>query len=283
MPPAAFLVELDGQFYVFKYVDDTTSIEIVKGERSTKHFTTRQTVEEVPAPLTQLFMNNLVSKANDIGMRVNCKKTQLLCVTPDNGCLAECKITVGNESISAGSSLKLLGFMLNSKGDMSDQCRMIKDKFRAKFWSLIHLKRAGLRGKDLYDMYVCFVRPILETNCVIFHPMLTRQQSNEIELMQKRAVKLCYGFHRHYGEILATENIRTLEQRRDLALSRFALKTMNDERFGPMWYKRRNELNTDLRQRRPYVENRATTNRYRNSPLLSLQRRANDLSTTTTT
>ena len=66
--------------------------------------------------------------------------------------------------IESVNAIKLLGFMVNSAGDMTDQCMYLKKKFRAKFWSLVHWKRSGITGKNLYDLYVCFVQPVLETN-----------------------------------------------------------------------------------------------------------------------
>ena len=267
----------ESSLLVIKYVDGTTVVETVDGNKSVKHFTTRKTLEQFYAPALTRFMTNLVQRASEIGMRVNCKKTQLICVSPDNGCHSQTSVMVGGELIESTDSVKLLGFMINSRGDMSDQCDLIKRKFRSKFWSLVHWKKSGIIGKILYDLYVCFVRPVIETNCVIYHPMLTRKQSNEIEMMQKLAVKMCYGFNRHYDEIIASHNIRTLEQRRELAVRKFTLKSLENERFSGRWFCRRPEIDTNIRRRRPFVENRAATNRYKNSPLLHLQKIANTL------
>ena len=266
-----------GPVMMVKYVDDTTVVETVPKASTTKHFTTRTTVEHVPAIRIENFMIGLLDKTNDIGMRVNCHKTQLLCISPANGCDSRAEIVAGGVTISAVKTVKLLGYMIGSSPGAEAQCVYIRERFRARFWSLIHLKRAGFDGMDLFKLYISFVRPILECNSVIFHPMLTRKQCHEIELMQKRVAKLCFGFHRHYADICAAHGIRTLEQRRELAVKKFVLKSLEDKRFAPKWFREREAIETDLRRRRKFAVNKARTDKYLKSPLLYMQRTANTL------
>ena len=155
---------------------------------------------------------------------------------------------------------------------------MIERKFRACFWSLIHLKRSGIHGTHLYRLYAALVRPVLEANSVVFHSMLTRNQCKELERLQKHAVKLCFGFNHHYEEILQEHNLSTLEQRRVKALQKFTTAAMANPRYAG-WFIRRPSVDQDLRNRRPFVQKRAKTERYKSSPLLHIQKIANDLST----
>lgn len=268
---AAFLLEL------FKYIDDTTSLECIGKESTIKHFTTRTTEEFVPAPVTEQFLLNLIEKTEEIGMRVNCKKTQLLCVSPENGCESFSVVQAGQEQIESVKCMKLLGFMIGNRPGVTDHFEYIRAKFRARFWSLIHLRRAGIVGLQLFKLYVCFVRPVLESNSVIYHPMLTRYQSQQIEGMQKRVIRLCFGCEVSSGVIRDQFNIETLEKRRENAARRFVEKTMKNPRFAGRWFRRREEVQTELRRRKPFVENRANTNKYKNSPLVYFQRVANTL------
>ena len=54
---------------------------------------------------------------------------------------------------------------------------------------------------------------------------------------------------------------------------------MNSPRFAPRWFRRRPEIKTNIRNRRPIVENKAKAERYKKSPLVNLQRTANNLMT----
>lgn len=50
----------------------------------------------------------MASRAEDIGMKVNVKKTQLLCISPSNGCVTTASLqpTPGGDWINLGEKLK---------------------------------------------------------------------------------------------------------------------------------------------------------------------------------
>ena len=270
---------IDGGIEMVKYIDDTTTLEVVGGDKGIRHYSALGPTEEVPAAWTNGTLANIIERSEDIGMRVNCAKTQAICISPDNGCTTKATIIAGEDTITTADTMKLLGFMFDSSGTANAQVDLIKDKFRARFWTLIHLKRAGLRGRHLLQMYNIFVRSVIEANSVVYHSMLNVGHTQDLERMQKLAAKLCYGFDRHYEEICRTEGLETLETRRRKAVHKFVQKNLGNARFADRWFVRRPGIPTDLRARRPFVEKRARTTRYLKSPLLYLQRTANDIVT----
>ena len=175
--------------------------------------------------------------------------------------------------------MKLLGYMLGTGPGAADQVEMMKAKYRAKFWTLIHLRRAGIRGPKLFKLYASLIRPTLETNCIIFHPMLTKSQEGELERLQKQAVRLCYGYDRPYAETCREKGTDPLRTRREKRIRRFTSKAMKNPKFRDRWFVLRPGVDMNLRTRRPYVENKARTERYKKSPLVNIQRVANDLMT----
>ena len=262
-----------------KYVDDTTIIETCDAGMAVRHIQAGGPTESVPAPLTEGLLGGWVERIDNIGMRLNCKKTQVLCISPDNGYETSTKIRIDDTVIEAQPTMKLLGFVLGSRPGVHDQVESIRERFRRKFWALIHLRRAGLKGTRLFRLYAALVRPVIEANCVIYHPMLTGGQTIDLERLQKLVLRLCFGTDRHYVELLEEFNIESLAQRRSQAVVKFARKAMKNDRFAPRWFKPRQEVGTDLRRRRPFIENRARTKRYQTSPLIALQRAANDIMT----
>ena len=263
----------------FKYIDDTTVTETVDIENCIRHITATNPTELIPALHLGPFFAALIVAAEAIGMRINCKKTQLLCFSPDNGYLAWSKLRGDDGDILSNSVMKLLGYVLGTGPGATDQVDLIKKKFRAKFWTLIHLRRAGIAGQKLFKLYAAMIRPTLETNCVIFHPMLNKGQAAELERLQKQAVKLCFGWNSPYEEICVMNNIDSLAQRRERRIRRFVSKAMMNRKFASRWFVRRPEIENDLRNRRPFVENKAKTERYKNRPLVYMQKIANDLCT----
>ena len=264
---------------MFKYVDDTTVAENVEAEAVIRHVSASSPTEHVPAAGLSSFFSALIVAAAAIGMVVNCKKTQLVCFSPDNGYLSYAELFVQGAKICSQATMKLLGYMLGSAPGATDQVEQVKKKFRGRFWTLIHLRRAGITGHKLFKLYAALIRPVLETNCVIYHPMLTKCQTVELERLQKQVVRLCFGYEMPYHVACTTFNIDSLESRREKRIRRFTSKAMNNPRFADRWFVRREEIGTALRNRRPFIEKKPRTERYKKSPLLYLQKIANDLAT----
>lgn len=95
---------------------------------------------------------------------------------------------------------------------------MIKKKFWGKFWSLAHLNRAGLKAHRLYKLYCVLLRPIIEINAVVYHPMLMAGHSREFERLQGLVQKLCFG-----GSL---RGLMSLEARRNEATWKLTTKLM---------------------------------------------------------
>ena len=274
---AADLTGQENPIYMFKYIDDTTTVEIVDKSQAVRHFTTNTTVEKVPANATASVFMGIEERAKEIGMAVNTGKTQMVVVAPDNGCNTTAEFEAGNAKIASQESIKLLGFLIGSSSGMTHQVKHIRARFRAHFWSLIHLRGAGIRGRNLYRLYTVFVRPILESNAVVLHSQLTRTQCQQIERLQGQVLRLCFGGWISYARAREEFQIDTLEDRREKAVEKFVRKNINNPRFGPRWFPRRGDVDVDLRHRRRFEETRAKTQKYFRSPLLYMQRMANTI------
>lgn len=266
-----FLVE------VFKYIDDTTVVEAVDTSSSQRHISTATTIATSKARYTDLVANSICTRADQIGMKVNGKKTPLLMVSPPNGCDNRAYINMNGDRIDSMDNLKLLGFVFGREPNVREHVAEIKRKFRSRFWSMIHLRRAGFKGDQLLKLFNIFLRPVIEFCCVVYHPLLTATQSDEIERMQKQVVKLAYGYEKSYATICTERNISTLKQRREERVDRFAQKSLKNPRFAPTWYPDRAYEGPNIRSLRRIQEARARTTRFFNSPLANLRRRANTL------
>ena len=277
LPPTEAPALGESKLVMFKYIDDTTVVETVPKMNTTKHFSTSTTLEDVPATATSNLMSGVVERAGEIGMLVNGKKTQAVCISANNGCKTTSRLTVAGSTVVSSDRVKLLGFMLGARPGVHDQVAHIKDKFRRSFWSIINLYKAGMRGKDLFQLYTVFVRSVIETNSVVYHPMLTKIQSEQIERLQKLVTRLCFGFHKSYTTVCQEQGVETLKTRRKNAVQKFAMKSLKNPRFGPRWFVPRPDIDRDLRRRDKYIVPRATTNRYQRSPLQHLRTIANSL------
>ena len=76
---------------------------------------------------------------------------------------------------------------------------------------LYQLKRAG-RQTDLINVYVSVVRPVLEYACPVWHTNLPKFLSDNIEMIQKRALKSIFP-NKGYDDILYDLGMCTLHVR----------------------------------------------------------------------
>ena len=176
-----------------KYIDDTTLIQAVPLEGAVKHFTTATTVESLePDGLGERFAG-LVANARDIGMEINCSKTQLLCMSPNNGCVTVARIHTPEGPVDSVSMLKLVGFVFGSDPNVSAHINHLVEKFRIKIWLLYHLKEAGIKEDRLFKLYCVYIRSILEYCSPVYHSLLTGGQAETLERLQRHAARICYG------------------------------------------------------------------------------------------
>ena len=67
-----------------------------------------------------------MGKAADIGMVVNCKKTQIICFSLDNGYTSKAAILIQGQEIEPLDSMKLLGYHIGNEPGVHAQVEAIK-------------------------------------------------------------------------------------------------------------------------------------------------------------
>ena len=91
----------------------------------------------------------------------------------------------------------------------------ICQKARQKLWILRRMVKLGLNKEILFDVYSKEVRSMLELAVPAWHSGLTRQQSTDIERIQKISFKLILGDnYENYQQACKILSTKTLEQRR---------------------------------------------------------------------
>ena len=81
------------------------------------------------------------------------------------------------------------------------------------------LKRARITKSKIVQVYLSIVRPILEYACQVWHAGLTVQQTQLLESIQERALRLAFP-SLTCEEALLEANIPTLSSRRDILCKR---------------------------------------------------------------
>ena len=266
-PPEAFL-----------YVDDTTLFQTVPLASATRHFTEATTIEELENLELERTLKNLEKRATDTGMKINGKKTQLLVISPRNGCVTSAAIQVSNEAaIRSQETMKLVGFTFGEEPNAGRHVDAVVESYRKGVWMLHHLKRAGFRDGNLYRLYCCYLRSRIEYCSAVYHSLLSKGEEEALEKLHRNAIRICYGFDARIETTMAANHIESLKERRIRRCDAFIRKAVENRRFQGRWFPRREQAGHWIRNRRIIAETRASTQRRFNSPLAFMRRRANDL------
>ena len=86
-------------------------------------------------------------------------------------------------------------------------------KAKKLLYSLSQLKRSGLGTRELVQFFCTCIRPITEYACPVFHDGLPVYLSNELEGVQKRAMRIIFALC-SYNEALVESGLNKLSDRR---------------------------------------------------------------------
>ena len=209
-------------------------------------------------------------------MKVNPRKTQLVCVSAAIHSEVTSHVNDGEGGrILSQDSMTVLGFSFGSRPTMTEHVALVRRKYNARSWVIRHLKAAGVPNEDIIKVYAATVRSSIEYASVVYHTMLTTSQSEEIERMQRRCLKIIYGFRVSYREALERSGIQSMKERRVQAFKKFTDKTAESGRFDH-WFPVQEKTKYNLRRPQKYMEFHASTERLYRSPIFSMRRLLNN-------
>lgn len=131
------------------------------------------------------------------------------------------------------------------------------------------LKRAAMSTDDLLYYYQSVVRPVTEYGCVVWHTSLTQGQSQQLESIQRRAMKIIYS-NNSDDVTRALDSIPTLSDRRDKLTRQFYAGLLNPSSclHDLLPVERDSQVTSTLRHTRLYSPPRARTERFKNSTIV---------------
>ena len=133
-------------------------------------------------------------------------------------------ITINDIQIEQVHSTPLLGVTISQGLTWQLHIDDITTKASQRLYFIILLKRAGIEPHHLVKIYTTIIRSVIEYACQVWHTSLTIRQTNQLESIQKRAMRIIF-YGMRYNDAIATAEIPTLADRRE-ALCRSLFATM---------------------------------------------------------
>ena len=185
-------------------------------------------------------------------------------------------IELDGEILETVNEQKLLGTIITSNLSWErNTMNLIKGANCAM--KLLHsASKLTRKASDLKQIYTMFIRSRLETAVAVWHSGLTMEQSENLERVQKQAMRVIFKKqYSNYQNSLKTLKLDTLEIRRQKLNLKFAKGCLKIDKLRPMFPMNDIQHNMEKRNNEKFKVNHARTERYKNSTIPYLQRLLN--------
>ena len=233
----------------YKYVDDTTIYSISKNPNCSQ---------------VQQAMDTIMQWSSVNRMKINEKKTKEMVISFSKVPPSIPNVVVNGTELERIDHAKLLGVWISNTLTWEFHIEYIVKRAQQRLFFLNMLRRARVSPRDVVQIYCSKVRPVLEYACPVWHGGITTEQSDSIEHVQERAMRIAYP-DMDYELALQEANIPTLRERRHNQCKDLFMKMQSPDdklnRILPPESINRNNTRHHLKYRLPLVH----TERYKNS------------------
>ena len=132
--------------------------------------------------------------------------------------------------------------------------------------------------EDKKIIYIQYIRSILEQSCVVWHSSLSKENSQDLERVQKAAVRIIMGKdYKNYEDALDKIGLDSLIDRRESLSLRFAKKCVEseNERCNEIFKHKQKPHTMKTRKEEYFTVKYANTERLKKSAVPYLQRLLN--------
>ena len=182
-----------------------------------------------------------------------------------------------SERLNVVDEAKLLGLIMTSDLRWNRNTQKIVKDANSRM-RMLHITSKFIKNKqDLIHIYKTFIRSKLEYCCTVWHSSLSKTNENDIERIQKSAVKLILKEkYEDYHSALKLLNLDTLFKRREKLCLRFAKKCLKIENFKKLFPVRKSRHEMHKRKTEKYLIKNIETERYKKSAIPAMQKLLND-------
>ena len=207
-------------------------------------------------------------------MALNKDKTKYMVINFTKKFQFSTRIALEDKLLEEVQECKLLGLNLTNQLSWQKNTESIVKRGNTRMIILQRLYNFDLPVDDMIEIYVSFIRSLLEYLCVVWHSSITMEESNAIERVQKTALKMILrDNYLDYQSALDLTGLSTLSERRKQLSLNFARKCLKSEESADLFPLNVKSVNT--RPHEKYYVTPARTARLANSAIPYLQRLLN--------
>ena len=223
-------------------------------------------------------LNQISKWTKEHQMKLNVEKSKYMIFNFTEKYQFNTRLYLENELLEQVREERLLGVVINEKLTWESNTQFIVRKAYTRMIILHNLFKFGLSLQDMVEIYILYIRSILENSAVVWHSSLTAADRLAIERVQKVAFRIILSEnYQSYDKALEITGLPTLEERRILLCKKFAIKCLKNAKTCKMFPL--NLQTTTVKTRKPerfYVQP-ARTERLKDSAIPYMQRLLNTM------
>ena len=185
-------------------------------------------------------------------------------------------LSIRDSTLPEVECLKILGITLQRDLKWDSNVNSMVSRASRRLYILCRLRKCNLLPSELTNIYVMYIRPVLEYASPIWSSAITIQQSGDIERVQKRACRIILRGYESYNGALEELGIPSLESRRVDLLSSFSRRLLASSRHRDLLPASRNQrTGRNLRNANTLHIPMCRSTRYQQSVIPSIVRQLN--------
>ena len=267
----------------FSLIDDLSVLEIVN--LLTVGMTSFNLKQQVPNDIpvhnqfipadnleSQKWLDNINAWTQKQKMMLNEKKTKTMIFNYTRNYQFTTRLCVNDKPLEVINSTRLLGTIIQDNLLWDLNTAELVRKANARMELLRKVASFGTNYEELTNIYILFVRSMLEQSATVWHSSLTEDNKSDLERVQKTALKVILGErYKSYQQALNLLGLETLNDRRESLCLTFAIKSSKNPKTKHMFPQNEKTHNMGTRNCEKFKVQHAHNDRLKNSAIIFMQ------------
>ena len=142
---------------------------------------------------SQEYMDRVCNWTDDMQMALNSTKTKFMVINFTKKFQFNTRIHLNDNLLEEVEECRLLGLTITNQLTWHQNSENIVKKANMRMIILHKLVKFHLPTEEMVEIYILFIRCMLEYCCVVWHSSITEEESTNIERVQKTALRIILG------------------------------------------------------------------------------------------
>ena len=210
-------------------------------------------------------------------MLINEDKSKIMVFNFTNNYQFSTRLSIKDKKLEEVSETKLLGTILTNDLKWQKNTERIIKKANARMQLLRIATNFTSNWEDLKIIYISYIRSYLEQSCVVWHSGLTQENTQDLERIQKCALKIILNeSYKNYQNALNILETESSENRRENLCLRFAKNSLKNEKIKSQFPFNNKVHIMSTRNQQQFEVNNSNTMRLQKSPIIYMQKLLNE-------